>query len=203
MMVRTRLEVLLFCIVAFVLFHAGGEIQAQSNILAGRIVTGTAYFISGVRSARPGNTTRQFTLNINQVTTSEQVNQLNSALQSGGQDELLRVLSSMNAGRIQIGTGVGVQANAIIASQEGDRTKITVLYRREMRFAELRYGARSTDYPFGYAEMYFGPGGNQGMLVNAARIRLRDGAWQIEDFGTYPARLMGLQLRGRGRNEIG
>lgn len=105
----------------------------------------------------------------------------------------------MNAGRIEIGTGVGVPANAIIATEEGDgRTKLTVLYERNMRFAELRYGSRSTDYPFGYAELYVGRGDNQGMLIPAARITLRNGnTWEVEDFATFPARLMGLQVRGR------
>jgi len=103
----------------------------------------------------------------------------------------------MNSGRITIGTGVGVVANAIIASQEGDQTKVVVIYQRDVRFQELRFGARSADYRFGYAEMYLGPSAGQGMLIYAARIRLRDGAWSVEDFGTFPARLMGLRVRGR------
>jgi len=38
------------------------------------------------------------------------------------------------------------------------------------------------------------------MFIPAARIRLRNGnTWEVEDFGTFPARLMGLQVRGRGR----
>jgi hypothetical protein len=38
------------------------------------------------------------------------------------------------------------------------------------------------------------------MFIPAARIRLRNGNnWEVEDFGTFPARLMGLQVRGRGR----
>jgi len=94
---------------------------------------------------------------------------------------------------------VGVPANAIMVTDQGDgRTKITVLYQRNLRFAELRFGARSVDYPFGYAELYLGRGENEGMLIPAARVRLRDGnTWEVEDFGTFPARLMGLRIRGR------
>src|SRR5262249_49420867 len=149
------------------------------------------YFLPSARSARAPNAPRTtpFRLIINRFSTPEEVNQLTSALQSGGQDQLLSVLSRMNSGRIQIGTGVGVTGNAIIASQEGDQTKVIVIYQRDVRFAELRYGARSTDYRFGYAEMYLGAGSNEGMLIYAARIRLRDNTWSIEDFGTFPARL--------------
>jgi len=170
---------------------------AQGEGLAGRTITGTVYFISG---RRPG-LSQPFTLIINRITTPEEVSQLNSALQAGKQDELLRTLSRTEAGRIQIGSNVGVPANAIMVNDQGDgRIKITVLYQRNLRFTELRRGARSVDYPFGYAEMYVGRGDNDGMLIPAARVRLRDGnTWEVEDFGTFPARLMGLRVRGGSR----
>jgi hypothetical protein len=169
---------------------------AQEDRLTGRTITGTAYFISG---RRPGRTL-PFRLIINRTTTPDEVRQLDAALQAG-QDDLLRTLSRLKAGRIEIGSGVGLPANAILVTDQGDgRTKLTVLYQRDLRFAELRYGTRSTDYPFGYAELYVGRGENEGMLIPAARVRLRSGnTWEVEDFGTFPARLMGLQVRGRGR----
>jgi len=170
---------------------------AQGEGLAGRTITGTVYFMSG---RRPGSSL-PFTLRINRITTADEVRQLNSALQAGKQDELLRELSRLDAGRIQIGTGVGLPANAIMVDNQGNgRTKITVIYQRDVRFGELRRGARSTNYPFGYAEMYVGRGDNEGMLIPAAHVRLRDGnTWEVEDFGTFPARLMGLRVRGGGR----
>jgi hypothetical protein len=161
---------------------------------AGRTITGTVYFYGSRVAAR----SLPFSLIINRYTTPAEVNDLNAALQSG-QDDLLQKLSRMDAGRIQIGTGVGLPANAIIATQDEGRTKLTVLYQRDIRFAELRYGTRSQDYKFGYAELYVGRGANEGMLIPAARIRLRDSnTWEVEDFGTYPARLMGLRVRGGG-----
>ena len=162
---------------------------------AGRTITGTAYFY-GRRTAA---LSLPFTLIINRYSTPAEISELNTALQSG-QDELLNKLSRMDVGRIQIGTGVGLPANAIIATEEEGRTKLTVLYERNIRFAELRYGARSQDYKFGYAELYVGRGANEGMLIPAARIRLRGGnTWEVEDFGTFPARLMGLRVRGGAR----
>jgi hypothetical protein len=193
---KTRLVLavvaLLFGIAAF---YPGTSTLAQEEGYAGRTITGTAYFIAGQRPGR----SLPFTLIVNRLSTPDEIRQLNSMLQSGGQDELLRTLSRMDAGRIQIGTGVGVPANAIFVTDQGDgRTKLTVVYQRNLRFAELRYGTRSVDYPFGYAELFVGRGDNQGMLIPAARIRLRDGnTWEVEDFGTFPARLMGLRVRGR------
>ena len=195
---KTRILVMLIVLLllGIAVVIPGTTTHAQVGGLAGRTITGTVYFISG---RRPG-LSLPFTLIINRITTADEVSQLNSALQAGKQDELLRTLSRTDAGRIQIGSNVGLPANAIMVNDQGDgRTKITVLYQRNLRFAELRSGARSTDYPFGYAEMYVGRGENEGMLIPAARVRLRDGnTWEVEDFGTFPARLMGLRVRGRG-----
>lgn len=173
-------------------------VVGQSERYAGRTITGTAYFMGG-RTRVP---TRQFRLIVNRYTSQQEVSQLNASLQSGGEEDLLRVLSKMSAGRIEVGTGVGVIANAIIATENEGRTKLTVLYQRNLGFGELRYGTRSTDYKFGYAELYVGRGVDEGMLIPAARVRLKDGStWEVEDFGTYPARLMGLKVRG-GKEDI-
>ena len=181
-------------------FYRSTNAYVQSDPFAGRTITGTAYFVGGRRPAR----SLPFRLIINRFTTPEEVSQLNSALQSGAQDDLMRSLSRLEAGRIEVGTGVGVRANAIIRTDDGEgRTKLTVLYQRELRFGELRYGARSADYRFGYAELHVGRGENEGMLIPAARVRLKDSnTWEVEDFGTFPARLMGLQVRG-GRRSVG
>jgi len=127
------------------------------------------------------------------------VSELNQAIGSGGQDNLLRALSRLNAGRISIGNGVGVRANAIIADRWGNGgTKLTVFYERNINFYELRYGTRSEDYKVGYAEIYLdNRGRGQGTFIPAARVRLRDGnTWEVEDFGVFPARLMGLRATG-------
>jgi hypothetical protein len=196
---RTRDSLLcaLCCVVALMLFQPALEVRGQESRLSGRTVTGTVYFVGGRRAGQA----RPFTLIINRLSSPAEVQRLQAALQSGGQDELLRALSGMNAGRIQLGTGVGVVANAIIStSQEGGGSKLVVLYERNLSVSELRYGTRSQDYKFGYAELYLGRGGREGMLIPAAKVRLRDGnTWEVEDFGTFPARLIGLQLRGGSR----
>ena len=187
----------LCCLVAVTLFCAAvSEVKGQGRGGLGQYVTGTVVNIGGRSNGR----TQPFTLIVNRYTSPEDVQRLNSALQSGGQDELLKVLSGMDAGRIQLGTGVGVTANAIISNRQEGRTKLIVLYQRNLRFSELRYGTRSEDYKFGYAELYFGGDGNEGMLISAARVRLRDGnTWEVEDFGAFPARIIGLQTRGGRR----
>jgi hypothetical protein len=188
-----RQIILLGCALIFILAQANSEVRAQDGRWAGRTITGTVYFVGGFRPSQ----SRPFSLLINHLTSTADVQRLNQALQSGGQDELLSVLSKMDAGRITIGNGVGITANAIVATQQDNGTKLIVLYERYLRFSELRYGARSENYKFGYAELFLGPGENQGMLIPAAQVRLKNGnTWEVEDFGTFPARLMGLQVRG-------
>ncbi|HEV2800808.1 MAG TPA: hypothetical protein VGW12_09945 [Pyrinomonadaceae bacterium] len=158
-------------------------------------ILGTVVGVGG----RFGGRTAPFRLIVNRYTTADEVQQLNAALQSGGQNELLRVLSRMEAGRIMVGNNVGVDANVIISVPQETGTKLIVLYERNINFYELRYGTRSEDYRFGYAEMFLrrGRGTSEGTFIPAAKVRLRDGnTWEVEDFGVFPARLMGLQARG-------
>lgn len=196
----TSVSLLMLLVFGSTIFYPLTNVSAQDPY-AGRTITGTVYFVGG---RRPGRTL-PFRLVINRISNEDEVQRLNAALQSGGQDELMKALSRMSAGRIEVGTGVGVPANVIIRTDDGEgRTKLVVLYQRELGFGELRYGTRSSDYRFGYAEMYVGRGANEGMLIPAARVRLRDGnTWEVEDFGTFPARLMGLQVRGGGRSTVG
>lgn len=197
---KTLATLLILLVFGSAVFYQFTVASAQEDAYAGRTITGTAYFIGGRRPSR----SLPFRLVINRLSTTDEIDQINSALHSGGQDELMRRLERMRAGRIEIGSGVGIPANVIIRKDEGDgRTKLVVLYQRELRFSELRYGTRSSDYRFGYAELYVGRGANEGMLIPAARVRLRDGnTWEVEDFGVFPARLMGLQVRG-GRRSVG
>jgi hypothetical protein len=181
----------------WILFQPAQVAKGQGDRAAGRYINGTVIGVGG----RFGGRSLPFRLIVDRYTSAEEAQALNSALQSGGQEELLKALSRMNAGRIQIGNNVGVSANAIIATpQEMGDVKLIVIYQRTVNFFELRSGARSADYRFGYAEIYLrGRGNSEGTLIPAAKIRLRDGnTWEVEDFGEFPARLMGLRASAVG-----
>lgn len=176
------------CLVA----ASAAEAVAQSRMY----VQGQVIGIGGRRAGL----NRPFSLTVNNYTSADDVQQLNQALRSGGQDELMRVLSRLNAGRLSVGNNVGVRANAVIASPAAEGgTKLTVLYERNVAIFELRYGARSADYRFGYAEIYLDARGRgQGTFIPAAKVKLEgDNNWVVEDFGEFPARLMGLRSSGR------
>jgi hypothetical protein len=183
---------LLCCVVASTLFETTIIVRGEGIRPAAILdITGTVVGVGG----RFGGRTRPFRLIVDNYTSPEDVQRLNRTLQSGGQEALLSTLRGMNAGRIVIGNGVGVQCNAIISTPQEDGTKLIVLYERNLRFFEVRYGSRSEDYKFGYAEIYLKRrGDSEGTFIPAARIRLRDGnTWEVEDFGEFPARLLGLR----------
>src|SRR5215218_10935406 len=79
------------------------EAAAQSR----QYVQGQVVGIGGRRAGL----NRPFSLTVNNYSSADDVQRLNAALRSGGQEELLRVLSKLNAGRIAIGNDVGVTAN--------------------------------------------------------------------------------------------
>jgi hypothetical protein len=184
---------LVFTLAALCLVAAAAESAAAQSR---QYVQGQVVGIGGRRAGL----NRTFSLTINSYSTADDVQRLNEALRTGGQEELLSVLSKLNAGRVSIGNNVGVRANAVIAtpSAEGG-TKLTVLYERDVAIFERRYGTRSQDYRFGFAEIYLDARGRgQGTFIPAAKVKL-EGAnnWVVEDFGEFPARLLGLRSSGR------
>ena len=190
---KKRTVLIFLCLLCCSVLFAAPAQKSENGPLR---VTGTFVGIGGRFAGR----TTPFTLTVRSVTPANQIRELNEALGRGGQDELLKVLSKMEAGRIQIGTGIGLPANAVIADPwTNGGTRLTVFYERNLRFFELRYGTRSEDYRIGYAEMYLDRNGRgEGTLIPAARVRLRDGnTWEVEDFGVFPARLIGLRSSGQ------
>ena len=188
---RKRGTVFLLGVLCLVAASAVSAAAQSRQYVQGQVV--------GIGGQRAG-LNRSFSLTVNNYTSADDVQQLNQTLRSGGQDELLRVLSKLDAGRVSVGNNVGVKANAVIATPTAEGgTKLTVLYERDVAIFEARYGTRSADYRFGYAEIYLDARGRgQGTFIPAAKVKLEgDNNWVVEDFGEFPARLMGLRSTGR------
>lgn len=145
--------------------------------------------------------TAPFTLNINGMTPDNEAQGLLEILQSSGQTSVLREIEKQDLGRFGLSTRVGVPINVVRESIVDGRRRIFIVFQRWTQFAELRGGYRSLDYPFGVIEMFIDErtGKGEGTYIAAARIRFDrdDRQIEIENFGTYPARLLGVQRRGR------
>ncbi len=182
------------CLIAASAPATQAKVARAAKQASRQYVQGTVVGIGGRAAGR----SRPFSLQINSYTSPDDVVRLNEALRGGGQEELLRVLSKLNAGRVSIGNNVGVRANAIIATPGAEGgTKLTVLYERNVNIYELRAGARSQDYRFGFAEIFLDSRGRgEGTFIAAAKVKLEGDGWVVEDFGEFPARLLGLRARG-------
>ena len=174
---------------------AGSAITAAAQ--RGMTFTGTAVIYgSGVNTR---TISRGFTLTVNRRTSESEAQRYLSTLQSGGQDALMREIQNNDLGRFSMTGSVGHPLNAVLIDRDGGDTRIRAVFRRWIGFGELRRGARSVDYPFGYVEIRIDPrtGRGEGTIIPAARIRFRgEDTVEIEDFGTFPGRLMGVQMRG-------
>jgi len=186
----THSVIAIFSIVSFAALAHGQQ---------GTTITGTAVIYGSGLSTR--TITRPFTMIINRRTPAEEISGYLRTLQSGGQDALLRDLDNDDYGRFSLSGSVGIPLNAVVIDRVGGETRIRAVFKRWIGFGELRRGLRSTDYPFGYVEINLDQtsGHGDGTFIPAARIRFRGGdTVEVEDFGTFPGRLMGVRVRGRG-----
>ncbi len=190
------LLLLMLCVSLAALIPQSASAQSKSRDKDAReVYTGTIYYFGGSR----GSVTTTFTLNIDSLSSDAEVQRLLGELQRGGQDALVKALGKEKRGTLQVGSSIGRDINAVWVSEEEEGRKINILSERWLGFGELRRGARSVDYPLTYIELFIDEKGKgEGSMIPAARVRLKKGkTLEIENFGIYPARLIGVRRRGR------
>lgn len=162
--------------------------------------TGTAYIYGSGFNTR--TVSRTFTMRLNGQTSPGETSRLISILQESGQNALLRELEKQKVGTFALGSQVGRDINAAEVMNVNGRLRIRAVFARWMGFGELRGGYRSIDYPFTYIELFVDPRTRkgEGTFIPAAQIKFRNkngrNEIEIEDFGTFPGKLLGVQMRG-------
>lgn len=170
--------------------------RSTSRVRDGKeVYTGTIVFIGGRLSGR--STT--FALTIDDATSDAEADRFLQVLKSKDQDGLLDAIRKERKGTLQIGSEIGQDLN-IVRIEEGEEggRKITAVLSRWMRFAELRAGSRTVDYPFSYLELVVDPKGKgAGTFIPLARIDFKEkrNEVEVENFGAFPANLMGVIRR--------
>ena len=185
-----------FIFLCVALFGLNGKAAAQETY------TGTLISYGSGFNTRTVTTT--FTLNITGRTSDEQAQTNLGILKEGGQDDALKAIEKEDLGRFSVGANIGVPINVVRESTVDGKQRVFIVFQRWTQFAELRGGYRSLDYPFGVIEIFIDPatGKGEGTYIAAARIRYdtdkKSGQSQveIENFATYPARLLGVTRRG-------
>jgi hypothetical protein len=163
-----------------------GTIVSYGNGIAARTRTGT------------------FTLRIDRLTSDQRANELLGLLQEGSDEALLNKLDNEDVGSFSVDGNIGPRLNVVRESTVNGQKRIIAVFRRWMNFGELRGGYRSTDYPYGYIELYIDPqtGKGSGTYFAAADIdwkrdkKTGQNVVEIENFATFPAQLLGVTRRG-------
>jgi len=173
-----------FCAVLFSI----QTINAQTASRGSEEYTGTAISFNGPRTA-----TAFFNLRITGETSDEQARQYLAVLQQNGQDKARDTIRQNDLGSFSVGNQLGRTLNVVRESSIDGKRRIFIVFERWERFAELRGGYRSLDYPFGVIELYIddATGKGEGTYIAAARIRWIDDKNQVEveNFATYPVKL--------------
>ena len=184
-----RLRSLIFAIALVFTLTANAVAQSAAT----EIYTGTMVGIGRSRSA-----TRTFSLTLKDRTPDAEVARDVAILAEGQQDALLQAIDDRDLGYFSLGGQLGRRLNFVTETTlaNGDR-RLMILFKRWMNLYEVRYGARSTDYPFSYVELIIDRNGRgEGTFIPAARVRFVSGNQvEVENFGIYPARLFGVRRR--------
>jgi hypothetical protein len=159
--------------------------------------TGTVVAIGG----QFGGASRTFTLEITGHTPTEEGIRLFEILRTQGQDGFMKAITSKELGHFSVDGQVGRDLNFVQESQSPKGRKITIIFERWLRMFEVRNATRSRDYPFTYIELFVDDNGKgEGSLVGLAKLsadKQNPNTFDIENFGTYAAKLMGVELRSR------
>ena len=190
-----------FLFLFFAAFSGSREVNAQAR----ETYTGTVLSYGTGFNTR--TVTRQFTLRIDGQTSDQEAQEYLGILQSGGQDDALKAIKKKELGRFSLVGNVGVPINVVRESVSNGQRRIFIVFERWTQFAEYRGGYRSLDYPFGVIELTIdeATGKGEGTYIAAAQIRWRQNKRtneyevEIENFATYPARLLSVQRSGGRR----
>jgi hypothetical protein len=202
---KTKTAVMLLMICCIVLVEASlspSNFQSQNqqqpgNLPAKEVYSGTSVAVGG----QFGGASRPFTLEVTSYTPNEQVQQDFQVLRTQGQDDFMKTIKNRKLGFFAFEGQVGRDLNFILETQTENGRKITILFERWLQMFEVRYGTRSQDYPFSYIELFINDNGKgEGSLIGLAKVsfdKKNPDNLDIENFGTYPAKLMGVELRSQ------
>lgn len=182
---------ILTAILLTALFAFGASAQSRERF------TGTVLYYGSGANTRTGTT--NFTLDITGETSDEQAKNYLNILKKDGQNKVLDAIDDQEIGRFSVNSSIGIPVNVVRENDSDGNRRIFIVFKRWTQFAELRYGYRSVDYPFGVIELRIDPrtGKGEGTYIAAARVRFDDdngkSQVEIENFATFPARLLGVQ----------
>ena len=166
---------------------------ARTTVEPGTTFSGTIVTFNGL--------TRRFTLKINGFTSDAAAEEYLGTLKKRGQDAFYKAINKQDLGYFALDGMVGHDLRYVTETPTESGTRITAVFDRWLRPFELRYGTRSSDYPFTYIEIFVKNDGKvSGTIIGAARVRVntdQPGAIDFENFAAYPAELIGISVSNK------
>jgi hypothetical protein len=202
MKIKWLLGTLGVCIFTVGLSLSPRSANGQNNHRSGHLPTKEVY--TGTVAAIGGQfagASRPFTLEITGYTPSDGAQHDFEILRAQGQEDFIKAISHEKLGSFSLDGQVGRDLRFVQESQTEKGRKITILFERWIRMFEVKYGTRSQDYPFTYIELFVNDNGKgEGSVVGLAKVsfdKKTPNTLDVENYGTYAAKLMGVELRTR------
>ena len=157
-----------------------------------QVYTGTAIGIGG----QLGHVSIPFTLEIDGETPQDQVQRYRQTLETKGPAELLQAISGRKLGTFTLEGTPPHDLNFVQVRPQEKGHSITALSERWVHVFELSNATKLKDYPFTYIQLFINDDGKgEGSLVTAAKINLNDDIADVQEFGSFPAHLEGVQRK--------
>jgi len=174
--------------------------QEKKEATPKQVYTGTIVSMSG------GLASTSFSLTLAGLTTNEETEKYLSVLAEDDQDALLKELRNKKLGSFAATGQTGRDLLVVRDVKVDGKRRVTAVFERWLRFREVRNGYRSEDYPFAIVEIFFDEKGKgTGTFIGAAKVRIvknkktGESQLEIENFATYPAKIMGVIRRNKRR----
>lgn len=187
-----RLVVLVVCCPVLSL-PAGAQEKAASSK---EVYTGTIVTMSGKMR------TVGFNLTVTAKTSDEEAMNYLSILASEGQDGLMKASRKNKLGYI---SATGQTGRDLLFVRDGElngKRRLVIVFERWVGFWEARGGYRSLDYPWAIMEIIFDQKGKgTGTFIAGAWLKIEKDKkteklrLEIENFGTFPSKVMGVMRR--------
>lgn len=197
-----KLFPLIFTILFVVLLFTSVPLFSAEKDTPKEVFTGTIVDVGGTLAGQ----SIPFTLEISGVTLDDDGLKYLEVLKNKGQEGLLSAVSKNKLGWFKMDNtrvrGLNLTKWTydllVVRVQKTEKGRLfKILFERTPSMYEVRQGGRSMDYIFSYFEMFVGDDGKgTGMAIGAAKIKWnKKEELEIENFGTYPAKLMGVLKR--------
>jgi len=189
----------MFCIAAMGLALAPRSTEAEhkDHATTKEVYTGSVVAVAG----QFGGASRPFTLEVTGYTPNDEAQQEFEILRTQGQDDFMKAISHKKLGSFSLDGQVGRDLRFVQETRTEKGRRITIVFERWLRMFEVQYGTRSQDYPFTYIELFVNDDGKgEGSVVGLAKLsfdKKNPSTLDIENYGTYAAKLIGVELRTR------